>query len=96
MATQTKRSRLRTEEGPSPEEVRAARESAGLTQAEAGALVHSPWHSWNKWETDASSDNSRHMHPATWDLFRIKIAARGLRAKGLIDAKTLKRLEIEL
>lgn len=86
----------RTGEGPKPAEVRAAREQAGLTQEEAGALVHAPWHSWQKWETDEAMDNNRRMHPATWDLFQIKIQAREALKRGIVDAKTLRRLGIDL
>lgn len=52
---------------PDPAEIRAAREAAGLTQTEAGALVHSALRSWQDWEAGA-----RRMHPAIWELFLIK------------------------
>lgn len=56
---------------PSPEEVRAARECAGLTQEAAGALVSSsdqPRRTWDKWET-TNETNKRKMPLPTWELF---------------------------
>jgi DNA-binding transcriptional regulator YiaG len=52
---------------PSPEEVRATREAAGLSQTAAGALVHTTCRTWQQWEA-----GDRRMHPAFWELFRIK------------------------
>ncbi|RBH90728.1 XRE family transcriptional regulator [Xanthomonas oryzae pv. oryzae] len=49
-----------------------ARGAAGLTQTEAAALVHSNIRSWQKWEL-----GERRMHPAFWELFRLKLAAAG-------------------
>jgi DNA-binding transcriptional regulator YiaG len=49
---------------PSPEEVRAARELAQLTQKEAADLIHCTESGWQKWEL-----GERRMHPAFWDLF---------------------------
>lgn len=52
---------------PAPDEIRAAREAAGLTQSAAAALVHANLRSWQKWEA-----GERAMHPAFWELFLIK------------------------
>lgn len=52
---------------PSPEEVRAAREAAGLTQTAAAALVHATCRNWQQWEA-----GDRRMHPGLWELFRAK------------------------
>lgn len=52
---------------PRPAEIVAAREAAGLTQREAGELVHSDIRSWQRWEA-----GERQMHPAFWELFRLK------------------------
>lgn len=52
---------------PSPDDIRAAREGAGLTQAQAADLVHATWKRWQEWETGRSR-----MHPGLWELFRIK------------------------
>ncbi|AXM15598.1 XRE family transcriptional regulator [Xanthomonas oryzae pv. oryzae] len=53
-------------------EISRARGAAGLTQTEAAALVHSNIRSWQKWEL-----GERRMHPAFWELFRLKLAAAG-------------------
>lgn len=53
---------------PSPEQIRAAREAAGLSQAAAGALLHSTCRVWQQWEYGA-----RRMHPAFWELFQLKV-----------------------
>jgi len=52
---------------PAPAEVRAAREAAGLSQTAAGVLVHTTCRTWQQWEA-----GDRRMHPAFWELFRIK------------------------
>lgn len=54
---------------PALEDIKAAREAAGLTQTAAATLVHSTCRSWQKWEA-----GDRRMHPAMWELFRIKSA----------------------
>ena len=58
---------------PSPAEVRTAREAAGLTQAQAAALVHASVRNWQQWE-QAEGANARRMHPGLWELFRLKTA----------------------
>lgn len=55
---------------PTPEAIKAARLSAGLTQTHAGALVHTTCRVWQQWEA-----GDRRMHPAFWALFCIKTAA---------------------
>lgn len=55
---------------PTPAEVRAAREAAGLSQTAAGALVHTTCRTWQQWEA-----GDRRMHPAFWELFRLKTIA---------------------
>jgi DNA-binding transcriptional regulator YiaG len=54
-------------EPPVPENIRAARQAAGLTQTAAGALLHTTCRTWQKWEA-----GDRQMHPAMWELFCIK------------------------
>ena len=54
---------------PLPSEVKAAREQAGLTQTEAGELVHAKCRAWQQWEA-----GDRRMHPAFWELFRNKVS----------------------
>lgn len=52
---------------PTSEEIRGAREAAGLSQTAAGALVHTTCRTWQQWEA-----GDRRMHPAFWELFNIK------------------------
>lgn len=59
---------------PSPRQVRAARELAGLTKTQAGALVHTTCRAWQQWEAEPGTRNHRAMHPAFWELFQNKIA----------------------
>lgn len=54
---------------PSPDEVRAAREAAGLTQTQAAATIHGTLRAWQEWEA-----GNRRMHPGLWELFRVKTA----------------------
>ncbi len=58
---------------PKPDEIRAARETAGLSRKDAAWLVHSSWRSWEKWELGMAR-----MHPAIWELFVRKIQSRVL------------------
>lgn len=60
-----------TSEHPTPADIRAARESAGLSQTAAGVLVHTTCRTWQQWEA-----GDRRMHPAFWELFRIKAMLR--------------------
>jgi DNA-binding transcriptional regulator YiaG len=61
---------------PPPADIIAAREAAGLTQTEAAELVHSALRTWQQWEAEPGTDGHRRMHPAFWELFLIKTAAR--------------------
>lgn len=54
---------------PTPAEILAARESAGLTQTEAGMMVKSSMRAWQQWE-----GGQRRMHPGLWELFLIRTA----------------------
>ncbi|NMG64867.1 helix-turn-helix domain-containing protein [Azoarcus indigens] len=62
---------------PSPGEVKAAREAAGLTQAQAAELVHATPRNWQQWEDATGGTNARRMHPGLWELFSIKVAGKG-------------------
>lgn len=53
---------------PKPAEIRAAREAAGLTQTEAGAVIYCTLRAWQDWES-----GERRMHPAMWELWKIKM-----------------------
>lgn len=56
---------------PTPEQIKAARKSADLTQTEAAALIHCALRSWQDWE-----GGKRQMHAAMWELFLIKTEAK--------------------
>lgn len=70
------RSADRPARNPTPAEVRAAREAAGLTQAQAAVLVHASTRNWQQWEQEAGS-NVRRMHPGLWELFQAKANEMG-------------------
>lgn len=53
---------------PAPADIRAARESAGMTQTQAAQLIYSTMRAWQEWEA-----GNRRMHPGLWELFRIKL-----------------------
>ncbi|CAM3842071.1 XRE family transcriptional regulator [Vreelandella rituensis] len=53
---------------PTPEHIRETRLKAGLTQTQAGALVHTTCRTWQQWEA-----GDRGMHPAFWELFCLKL-----------------------
>lgn len=52
---------------PSPADVRAMREDAGLTQKEAAAEVYVDLRTWQKWE-----GAERTMPAGLWELFLLK------------------------
>ena len=52
---------------PDPDDIKAARAAAGLTQTEAAKIVYSTLSAWQRWE-----QGERRMHPGLWELFRIK------------------------
>jgi len=54
---------------PTPDQIRAAREAAGLTQSQAAALVCSTLPRWQEWEY-----GKHRMHPGLWRLFRATLA----------------------
>lgn len=57
---------------PKPDEIRAAREAAGLTQTEAAELVYTTCRVWQQWEAVEDTPGHRRMHPAFWELFNLK------------------------
>lgn len=70
MSNHPNRSRQTTDaSNPTPEQIRTARRNAAMTQGAAASLVYSTLNAWQKWE-----DGSRRMHPAIWELFKIKAA----------------------
>jgi len=52
---------------PEPDAIRAARTAAGLTQTEAGGVVHASLRTWQQWEA-----GDRKMHPGLFELFKLK------------------------
>lgn len=52
---------------PLPDQIKAARQAAGLTQTQAGAALHTTVRVWQQWEA-----GDRAMHAAFWELFQIK------------------------
>ena len=54
-------------DSPSPEAVKAARETAGLTQEQAGAAVGVARRTWQDWER-----GQRRMPPGLFELFKLK------------------------
>ncbi|HZF19526.1 MAG TPA: hypothetical protein VE008_07445 [Burkholderiales bacterium] len=80
---------------PKPAEILRAREAAGLTQDQAGALLYSGWRTWHNWENEGGPE-SRRMRPSDWELFNVKVRARKLLAEGEISAETLKTLGLYL
>lgn len=73
MAAHPNRSRRTTSPAanPTPEQIRQAREAAGLSQTAAAALVYTALRTWQQWE----AANDRRMHPAIWELWQLKVAA---------------------
>jgi len=61
----------RAASSPTPVAIRAARDAANLTQTEAGMVVHTSCRTWQQWEA-----GDRRMHPAFWELFRMKVGLR--------------------
>jgi len=57
---------------PTPQQIKTARTAAGLTQTQAGQLVHAGLRSWQYWERP---DKPRPMPLASWHLFLILVGA---------------------
>lgn len=66
------RSQVRRKANPTPAEVRAAREKAGLTQTQAAQVIYSTLSAWQKWESEEGAAEARRMHPGLFELFLIK------------------------
>lgn len=54
---------------PAPEQIRAMRQTAQLSQTAAAEKVYATLRSWQEWES-----GSRSMHPGLFELFEIKLA----------------------
>lgn len=56
---------------PTPDQIRAVRLAAGLSQPEAGELILASKRSWENWEQGRVK-----MHPGLFDYFLIKTKQR--------------------
>ena len=74
---------------PTPAEIRAVREAAELTQAQAAELIHATRRAWENWESEGG-DESRRMHPGLFELFRLKAEFPEAIAK-LLQGRSRKR-----
>ena len=54
---------------PAPDAIRERRESAGLTQTAAAALIYRSRNAWQQWEA-----GKRQMDPALWEYWLIRAA----------------------
>lgn len=57
---------------PTPTQVRAAREAAGLTQTQAGELIYSTLRAWQNYEMEEGYERHRRMHPQLFEAFLMK------------------------
>lgn len=73
MKNHTNRKRDQPGRNPKPSEIAALRITAGLTQTQAADLLHATLRTFQQWEAAPESSTNRKMHPAFWELFRIKI-----------------------
>ena len=67
MATKKNRRQDDSPMPPRPEQIRAERQAAGLTQTAAAILVHAKLRTWQDWESGTAK-----MHPAFWELWMMK------------------------
>lgn len=52
---------------PTPQEIKTARQAAGLTQTQAARVIYSTLRTWQDWEAGIAA-----MHPGLWELFTLK------------------------
>lgn len=74
---------------PSPEEIKAARAAAGLTQREAATLIWYEEIAWKQWE-----GGTRRMHPCAWWAFQQRASALSASPKhrNVVTAAGIERL----
>jgi hypothetical protein len=87
---------IRAGQNPKPAQIARAREAAGLDRDQAAAYVYANYRTWQNWELEADTAEHRRMHPATWELFQIKLAAKRLLEAGEISPALLRELGIFL
>lgn len=68
MSNHPNRGRKGPQSNPTPEEIRALREKAGVSQVQAARLVHRSERNWQQWEL-----GERRMDAAIWALFRASV-----------------------
>lgn len=66
---------------PNPEEVKLAREKAGLTQQQAAEVIHKKILAWQRYES-----GDRAMDAAYWELFLIKTGQSAERERNFPNA----------
>jgi putative transcriptional regulator len=59
---------------PTPEQIKQARENAGLTQTQAATLIYKGLRTWQGWEAAEGEKGHRKMDAAFWELFKLKVA----------------------
>lgn len=73
MANHPNRSGRGSSRNPKPKEIIALRLDAGLSQTAAAELIHTTCFKWQQWEAEEGTQTYRRMHPAFWELFKIKV-----------------------
>jgi DNA-binding transcriptional regulator YiaG len=69
---------------PTPDDIKAVREAAGLIQAEAADMLHVSLRVYQGWE--AKGVNHRQMPAAAWELFIMKVQRLGMKLPDHLDA----------
>lgn len=64
---------MKTKKPPTPDEIRAARKSAGLTQTKAAGLISGSLNAWQRYEAPLDAEYHRQMRVPIWELFQLKI-----------------------
>jgi DNA-binding transcriptional regulator YiaG len=54
-----------------PNQIKKARQDAGLTQTQAAKLIGSTLRTWQNWEAPEGSGNHRQMPEPAWRLFQL-------------------------
>jgi DNA-binding transcriptional regulator YiaG len=57
---------------PTPDQIREARQRAGLSQTAAAALIGKPLRTWQNWEAPIGSPGHRKMDAALWEYWNMK------------------------
>ena len=66
---------------PTPEQIKQSRLNAGLTQAQAAAVIYKKLLAWQRYES-----GDRAMDAAYWELFLIKTGQSGERERNFRNA----------